>query len=236
MIINKWKFIKSIGFFTLGLMVSYLMLSCLKAGDGVGLDPTGKVIPVNPCKTNPSGPGCVIIDSCKLSNPPARCSTVDSCKLPNAPARCAVIDSCTLANPPAHCVVTVDSCLRPANSTLRKPVSCLDSALFVSTVLPIFKNNCVGCHKTGGIGFSTTGLSLEPENAWNHLVNQPSDYVEGRDLVTVIRVIPGLPDSSYLYSKISSAKPFYYARMPLNTAALSNTDIQTIKTWITGKN
>ncbi|MEO6096061.1 MAG: hypothetical protein ABIW76_10340 [Fibrobacteria bacterium] len=225
------------------IVIPALFIACMKAGDGVGLTAGGALIKPNPCIANPASAGCVV-DSCALPNPPARCLAVDSCLLPNPPARCAVPDSCALPNPPARCVA-VDSCLLPNPpsrcidcSRLPKPVECLDRAFFTANVLPIFKTHCEKCHiKPGGTGFMQTRLTLESGAAWDSLVNIKSIEMLTVKNINMMRVLPGVPDSSYLFLKIFKATPPYGVRMPAEAAApLSDEDIQTIKTWITGRN
>lgn len=197
------------------LILPAILVSCLKAGDGIGLTSTGTPRITNPCAANPMGPGCIV--------------TVDSCTLPNPPARCIIVDSCTLPNPPARCI----DC-----SKLPKPEACLDREYFTANVLPILKTNCERCHvKPGGSGFTQTKLSLEASDAWDSLVNIKSIEILQVKKITMMRVLPGLPDSSYLYQKITKASPAVGARMPADLAApLSDADILVIKTWITGRN
>jgi hypothetical protein len=196
------------------MILSAIVISCMKAGDGVGLTPTGTPSVFDPCVVNPAAPGCVVVDSCALPNPPVRCVAVDSCKLPNPPDRC--ID-CT---------------------KVPKPEACLDRAYFNANVLPIFKTHCERCHvKPGGSGFTMTKLSLEASDAWDSLVNIKSIEMLQVKKITMMRVLPGLPDSSYLYQKITKSTPAYGARMPAEASApLSDADILVIKTWITGRN
>lgn len=227
------------------LLLPAILVSCMKAGDGLGLTSSGTPRITNPCIANPSAPGCIVtVDSCKLPNPPARCAVVDSCALPNPPARCGVVDSCALPNPPARCVA-IDSCKLPNPpatcidcSKLPKPVACLDRAYFTANVLPIFKTHCEKCHvKPGGVGFTMTKLSLESSDAWDSLVNVKSIEMLQVKKITMMRVLPGVPDSSYLYQKITKSTPAYGARMPAEaTSPLSDADILVIKTWITGRN
>ncbi len=212
------------------LLLPAILVSCLKAGDGLGLTSTGAPRITDPCAVNPVGPGCIVtVDSCMLPNPPARCAAVDSCALPNPPARCVAVDPCKLPNPPASCI----DC-----SKLPKPEECLDREYFTAKVLPILKTNCERCHvKPGGVGFTQTKLSLEASDAWDSLVNIKSIEILQMKKITMMRVLPGLPDSSYLYQKITKSSPAVGARMPADLAApLSDADILVIKTWITGRN
>ncbi len=247
MISNRMKTLVK-GVAALGVLISTMqMLSCMKAGDGVGLDSAASV---SHCVTAPTSFGCPGFDSCTLTEAegkPVRCPGFDSCTLPvgKKPPRCTVhVDPC-IANPTAQgCTVAVDSCdgLHLPNGA--KPVSCLDKDYFTKNVLPIFVANCKICHNSadrGTAGYAQTKLSLIPEDAWDSTVNVKSFEVGmAPSKVNMMRVSPGRPDSSYLYWKITMDQPKLgiKTRMPLNTpfVPLSDADILTIRTWILGKN
>lgn len=198
------------------IVSSWALFSCLKAGDGVGLTQSGAVLK---------------IDSCKLSNAPSRCVViVDSCKLAYPPAHCtATIDSCTLPNPPDRCT----DCTK-----LPKSVKCLDKDYFTANVLPIFKNRCESCHnKLNGVGYNFTKLTLESTDAWDSLVNVDAYEMVKFKKTNMLRVKPGMPDSSFLYIKIFNDQPPYGQMMPADgSAPLSDAEILVIKNWITGRN
>jgi hypothetical protein len=105
-------------------------------------------------------------------------------------------------------------------------------------VLPILKTNCERCHvKPGGSGFTQTKLSLQASDAWDSLVNIKSLEMLQVKKINMMRVLPGLPDSSYLYQKIIKSTPAVGVRMPADLSApLSDADILVIKTWIMGRN
>ena len=116
-------------------------------------------------------------------------------------------------------------------ATLPKPEACLDTAYFTANVLPIFKQRCEACHNIrGGIGYTATGLTLEAAAAWDSLVNSPS-----RQFIYLMRVRPGLPDSSYMFWKIAKTQPGVGVRMPMSQPPLSTAQIEIIRTWIAGK-
>lgn len=195
-----------------------LLGGCLKAGDGLGLDSTGKLIAqTDPCIANPSGPGCPPIDSCLLVPPPAGCA-VDSClALPRTPA-CST-KYCETHTTDAYC----------------KPV--VTGTSFAASVLPIIKEHCQECHKPGGLGYTTGKLNLSDDSAYVNLVGK---------LATVqtvakgwVRVKPGLPDSSILNIKVSMTTPkmpdgkSYGASMPQLKPLLPAPTVALIKQWIT---
>jgi hypothetical protein len=211
-IVRTFSTIRALVYILIGLIVISIFFACLKAGTGVGLDADGAFLK---------------IDSCKLVLAPARCTTIDSCTLPNAPAKCVTLDSCSLPNPPKHCV----DC-----SKLPKSTACLDTAYFVEKVLPIFKTNCEKCHiKPGGKGFLPTKLSLESSDAWDSLVNIKADEIT-KLKKNMMRVLPGNPDSSYLYLKITQEEPPVGAMMPMEALSpLTPAQVDIIKTWIIGR-
>ena len=101
---------------------------------------------------------------------------------------------------------------------------------FSSQVQPIFTQNCAlsGCHA----GQITTPIAineiLSAGQAYNNIVN-----VKSQENPSYFRVTPISSDSSYLYMKITGdSRIGSTARMPYGKAPLSNSDIQTIKSWI----
>lgn len=96
---------------------------------------------------------------------------------------------------------------------------------FDTRIQPIFTTSCgfSGCH--GGAN-PKEGLSLEPGQAYDEIVNVPSTR-----LPEWLLVKPGDPDASLLYVKIATDNPPIGSRMPLG-GALSGPDIQAIRNWI----
>jgi hypothetical protein len=60
-----------------------------------------------------------------------------------------------------------------------------------------------------------------------NLVNVPS-YEEP----TLVRVMPGNPEQSYLYMKVVNDPRIMGARMPSNGPALASADVETLRSWI----
>jgi hypothetical protein len=97
---------------------------------------------------------------------------------------------------------------------------------FIGEVMPIFQP-CAVCHQ----GSSTVGslLSLEPDKAYDQLVNVPAR----QSCAPELRVTPGDPDASVLFLKIAGttcggrmppAAPTYFDQQPDKLA--------TVRTWI----
>lgn len=97
---------------------------------------------------------------------------------------------------------------------------------FQTNVQPIFTANCAvsGCH-TGPS--PQRGLDLSAGNAYANIVN-----VKSQEIPYLYRVKPSNSDSSYLYMKITGASGITGARMPYLRPQLSQTDIQTVQSWI----
>ncbi|MDB5104866.1 MAG: hypothetical protein JWP91_2555 [Fibrobacteres bacterium] len=226
---------------------------CMKAGDGVGLDASGKTVPfctahpgdpscvvaVDPCIANPSGPTCAdpclknpLSQACSLSaclkNPAAPgCTVMDCAKTPTAPG-CSV--NVCLANPKAP-GCSVDVCV--ANPAAAE---CQPKTRF-SEVLPILKDQCEQCHSPGGAGYGQGKLNMTADSAFANLVGvlvAQQSVAPGWK-----RVNPGLPDSSMLIIKLTGgASPklpngkTYGAGMPLGKSSLPDVSIQTIRKWI----
>lgn len=84
--------------------------------------------------------------------------------------------------------------------------------------------NFAACHK----GVGSNGLNLEsPAHA--KIVNVTAKGVDGG---TRLLVVPGKPDESYLYEKISRDMPSAGARMPNTGDPLDPQTLDLVKRWI----
>ncbi len=103
-------------------------------------------------------------------------------------------------------------------------------------IQPIFNQKCIGCHATGGTGWSGTGgssggLDLTTGHSYASLNGVATFELPGQD--PMFRLTPGSLDSSYLYQKISTTTPKYGVRMPqFSSTGLSANQIKAIKRWI----
>lgn len=98
---------------------------------------------------------------------------------------------------------------------------------FAEDIQPIFDNNCIACHFSGGrAGF--TGLFLRPADSFGTLVNKPAVQSTG------MRVLPFDADNSVLYQRTAGIgfASIVGERMPLEAPALSQRNQDLIKTWI----
>jgi hypothetical protein len=93
-------------------------------------------------------------------------------------------------------------------------------------VQPIFTARCatVGCHVGSR---AEQGMDLSAGKAYAATVN-----VTAQSARTKKRVVPGDPANSFLYEKISQARPSVGSRMPAQGGALPQADIDTIRQWI----
>ena len=90
----------------------------------------------------------------------------------------------------------------------------------------IFDDNCTSCHSPGA------DVDLSPGVAWGDLVGRAAPPTEacGGTLV-----VPGGPDASYLYQKLSLDQPCSGARMPRTEFAsdpLPDCVIALVRNWI----
>lgn len=101
----------------------------------------------------------------------------------------------------------------------------------------IVSKSCLPCHATG-IGLTTGHLDMSSKaTAYANLVNVPA---AGSGDVGAIcaghgtRVVPGKPDSSIMYLKVSLDDPAPCgAKMPYLRSPLSQAEVDLIDTWIT---
>ncbi len=82
---------------------------------------------------------------------------------------------------------------------------------------------CTGCHAGAA---APLGLRLDAGNSYAQLVN-----VNSVEVGSLKRVLPGDPGNSYLVQKIEG-RAAVGARMPLGGAALSQANVDLVRTWI----
>lgn len=119
-------------------------------------------------------------------------------------------------------------------SNLPKDAECLDRTFFRQEVLPILTRNCITCHVDSGLAWGSTQLSLVGEAAWDSLVNIPSVELSAFGS-TMMRIKPGMPESSYLYLKLTRDNPPVGSRMPMSAAPLASAEIGKVRQWIRGR-
>jgi hypothetical protein len=87
---------------------------------------------------------------------------------------------------------------------------------------------CVNCHTNNGGRNPSGGLNLNPDVAYDQLVN-----VTSRQKTGAIRVIPGDVDNSYLVQKVEGLSSILGRRMPFSGPPyLTDGQISIIKRWI----
>ena len=94
----------------------------------------------------------------------------------------------------------------------------------------IFDQKCAvpGCHVQGSAAF---GLVLSEGQAYGNLVDVPA---QGPQSLMIMRIKPGLPDSSYLVWKIEGRQGITGQRMPRGAPPLSQGEIDAVIRWIQG--
>jgi hypothetical protein len=92
-------------------------------------------------------------------------------------------------------------------------------------IQPIFTTSCAiaNCH----IGDGAAQLNLEAGRSFAELVGVPSTEVD--DLL----VVPGDPDASFLFEKITNEEPRQGDRKPIGNA-LDPLDVEAVRQWIEG--
>ena len=120
--------------------------------------------------------------------------------------------------------------MNPAIDRFQVP---LDSASFRNDLMPVLRVTCGSsgaCHGVVGTSGPQLGLNLQDDSlAYASLVN-----VQSSNFPNMMRVRPGLPDSSFMY-RVLIPNPTYrlgYHRMPLTELPLPFEVTETIKNWI----
>lgn len=116
----------------------------------------------------------------------------------------------------------VDQQTATAGTQDQKPVS------FWADVLPIFEAHCAVCHSPGRTA-DRLGISmrLTAAESYSSTVNQASSQSPA-----FLRVVPGDPENSLLYLKVSMDQPPIGNRMPLACSKLDPAELAAIYEWI----
>jgi len=88
----------------------------------------------------------------------------------------------------------------------------------------VFTPVCVRCHSGAG---APEGLQLDAAHSYALLVGVPSNEEPG-----VLRVQPGVPDSSYIVLKLEGSSAIVGAQMPFGGPPLPQSTIDVIRQWI----
>lgn len=108
----------------------------------------------------------------------------------------------------------------PADATREAPID-------VTEIQKLFDQNCVSCHLAG------SGLDLTDGQSYANLVGHPAPASESCGGVLVV---PGSPDTSYLYLKLSNPHPCVGLQMPrtdIYSIPLPQCLQQLVRDWIT---
>ena len=89
----------------------------------------------------------------------------------------------------------------------------------------VFTPICVRCHSGAG---APEGLALDAAHSYALLVGVPSNEDAG-----LLRVKPGVPDSSYLVLKLQGSPGIVGVQMPFGGPPLPQATIDVIRQWIT---
>src|SRR6185436_7203619 len=92
---------------------------------------------------------------------------------------------------------------------------------YATQIQPIYNNRCISCHSLNGNG----GLDLRASVSHANTINVLSP------VYGAIRVIPGDPDNSLLYGKITG-NPEFGGLMPPTGGILNAVQRQLFRTWI----
>jgi hypothetical protein len=136
-----------------------------------------------------------------------------------------VVPACAgAAGPPRDAAGTDSARVDPRSVVCADPNA---AAPPFALVQKIFNDNCTTCH--AGMGAM---VDLAPAVAWSGLVGQPAP---APDTCGGTLVVPGDPDTSYLYQKLSSATPCYGEQMPLGDFGpkpLPDCVVAIVRAWI----
>jgi len=107
-------------------------------------------------------------------------------------------------------------------------------ASFENMKIHIFNHNCTSCHNVGATSNLQHGLPLEGTSVYEKLFNVVP-HNDDAELAGLRLVVPGYPDSSFLYTKTNwNAYPTYHFgnQMPLGADLLTSDELEFIRQWI----
>jgi hypothetical protein len=112
------------------------------------------------------------------------------------------------------------------------PAAPTTTVSFSANVEPFLNSTCAfsGCHGTTNTRPNNKPMVLATGQAYDNIVN-----VSAGELATMMRIRPSKPDSSYLIHKLQGTHLTVGgsgARMPLNQAALPQSQIDMMRTWV----
>ncbi len=93
-----------------------------------------------------------------------------------------------------------------------------------------FDKNCNSSSCHGGT-FPKALLDLRPDSSYNELLGSFSQNTAAKSRYPRL-VVPGKPDSSFLYIKVKGPRSDEGAQMPERLSALPAAEIEAIRTWI----
>lgn len=111
---------------------------------------------------------------------------------------------------------------------MNPPGGGLGTVSLANDIQPIFTARCSGCHRDGSTT-SNSGIAIRLVEGQSRatLVNQASVLDPA-----LTHVIPGDSANSLLFQKVASDTPPVGLRMPRNSSALEQAQIDLIATWI----
>ena len=114
-----------------------------------------------------------------------------------------------------------------AGDARREALPCAEPAPTFAAIQKLFDQNCVSCHVAG------SGLDLTAGQSYANLLGQAPQASES---CGGILVVPGSPDTSYLYAKVSNPHPCSGLQMPrtdIYSIPLPECLQQLVRDWIT---
>lgn len=205
--------------------------ACMKAGDGVGLDTYGKIVPPPPfCESHPDDPSCSA-DPC-VANPSSAACSLSLCQKDPARPGCTAPPDCSKDPSAPGCAI--DSC--KADPSLP---GCQPKTKFGAVFHLLQANSCLTCHVPGGLGVTQGKLNMASEDsAYINLVGVPATFQTMAPGWK--RVVEGKPDSSLFVHKLAATSSSvklpdgkaYGGRMPLNLGPIPAADLDVIRKWI----
>jgi len=119
-----------------------------------------------------------------------------------------------------------DLTVRTAVNSITTPIA---TPSFRADIAPILAETCASSGACHGGTSPQLGMNLGLGQAYANLVNVPSRTITG-----MMRVRPGLPDSSFMFRVLSQDQNYRlgFYRMPLTEVPMPQPVVETIRNWI----
>jgi hypothetical protein len=132
--------------------------------------------------------------------------------------------------------VLVSACSEEPTDTVNEVSDAVLASTYGQLQRSIFDRQCVGCHSRNGMAERESGLILDGQTSYANLIGARPQNVDAQ-ADGLVRVMPGSPNGSLLFHKLSWSPEHHAQRnygnpMPLGGEPLSIGQVEFVRRWI----